>query len=374
MISFILGSGGGQMSFNPIFPSIKQEMNHQEKSIIVMVEKEKFAEFKNQLQKNYPNIKIKSEFHTVFTGLSLNGSISDLEKLSHNPSIIGSHSIKNYQVAEENSVTFIGSEQVRGLFDTYNRRLTGKGIKVGIIDTGVDYSHPDLKQTYRGGYDVIDKDYEPMETTREQGEPTLHGTHVAGIIAANGNIKGVAPQAEIYAYRALGPGGAGTSESVILAIEKAIQDDVDIINLSLGNDVNGPDLPTSLALDRAVEKGIVTVTSSGNSGPGLWTVGSPGTAGKAISVGASVSPTTVQFLTIGFSKEKIMMAPVEGSRPWTFNQTLRVINEEYFKEQKHALGNVILLKAEGNVVEKRLNKLNRQEQKPLFYIVRLKKA
>lgn len=88
----------------------------------------------------------------------------------------------------------------------------------------------------------------------------------------NGNIKGVAPQAEIYAYRALGPGGAGTSESVILAIEKAIQDDVDIINLSLGNDVNGPDLPTSLALDRAVEKGIVTVTSSGNSGQayGPW--------------------------------------------------------------------------------------------------------
>ncbi|MCG0041255.1 hypothetical protein LV454_30200, partial [Escherichia coli] len=77
-------------------------MNHQEKSIIVMVEKEKFVEFKSQLQKNYPNIKIKSEFHTVFIGLSLNGSISDLEKLSHNPSIISSHSIKNYQVAEEN--------------------------------------------------------------------------------------------------------------------------------------------------------------------------------------------------------------------------------------------------------------------------------
>ena len=69
MISFILGSGGGQMSLNPTFPSIKQEMNHQEKSIIVMIEKEKFAKFKSQLQKNYPNIKIKSEFHTVFTGI-----------------------------------------------------------------------------------------------------------------------------------------------------------------------------------------------------------------------------------------------------------------------------------------------------------------
>ncbi|PAF13721.1 hypothetical protein CHH61_24650, partial [Shouchella clausii] len=81
----------------------------------------------------------------------------------------------------------------------------------------------------------------------------LHGTHVAGIIAANGRIQGVAPEATIIAYRALGPGGSGTTEQVIAAIEQAIKDKVDVLNLSLGNNVNGPDLPISMALNKAVE-------------------------------------------------------------------------------------------------------------------------
>jgi len=103
-----------------------------------------------------------------------------------------------------------------------------------------------------------------METTKVGA--TLHGTHVAGIIAANGRMQGVAPEADIYAYRALGPGGQGTTEQVIEAIERAVEDGVDIINLSLGNSVNGPDWPTSEALDKAVELGVVAVTSNGNSG------------------------------------------------------------------------------------------------------------
>ena len=58
-----------------------------------------------------------------------------------------------------------------------------------------------------------------METQPNQGVPTLHGTHVSGIIAANGSLKGVAPEAELYVYRALGPGGQGTTEQVIEAID-----------------------------------------------------------------------------------------------------------------------------------------------------------
>ncbi|MDV2887781.1 S8 family serine peptidase, partial [Alkalihalophilus pseudofirmus] len=92
---------------------------------------------------------------------------------------------------------------------------------------------------------------DPMETLTA-GKATIHGTHVAGVIAANGKIKGVAPEAKIVAYRALGPGGGGTTEQVLAAIDQAIKDKVDIINLSLGNSINGPDLPISLALDRAV--------------------------------------------------------------------------------------------------------------------------
>ncbi|MFP3360179.1 S8 family serine peptidase, partial [Planococcus sp. SIMBA_143] len=92
-------------------------------------------------------------------------------------------------------------------------------------------------------YDLVDLDEDPMETQANQGIPTMHGTHVAGIIAADGELKGVAPDAEIYAYRALGPGGSGTSVQVIAAMEQAVKDGVDVMNLSLGNNVNGPDYP-----------------------------------------------------------------------------------------------------------------------------------
>src|SRR5699024_5954527 len=104
---------------------------------------------------------------------------------------------------------------------------------------GIDYNHPDLELNYRGGYDLVDLDEDPMETTPEEGIPTSHGSHVAGIIAANGELQGVAPDAEIYAYRALGPGGRGTSVQVIAAMEKAAENGADVINLSLGNNVNG---------------------------------------------------------------------------------------------------------------------------------------
>src|SRR5699024_6464680 len=105
---------------------------------------------------------------------------------------------------------------------------------------------------------------DPMETQKTEGIPTLHGTHVAGIISANGELKGVAPDADVYAYRALGPGGRGTSVQVIAALEKAVKDGMDVINLSLGNNVNGPDYPTSMAVNRAVELGASVVTANGN--------------------------------------------------------------------------------------------------------------
>lgn len=156
-----------------------------------------------------------------------------------------------------------------------------------MIDTGIDYTHPDLRKSYKGGYDLVDFDQDPMETTEEQGIPTLHGTHVAGIIAANGEMKGVAPEAELYGYRALGPGGTGTSVQVMAAIEQAVEDKMDIINLSLGNTINGPDWPTSIAVNRATEQGVTVVIANGNTGPDPWTVGSPATADSVIAVGAS---------------------------------------------------------------------------------------
>lgn len=158
------------------------------------------------------------------------------------------------------------------------------------------------------------------------GKATIHGTHVAGIIAANGKIKGVAPDAKIVAYRALGPGGGGTTEQVLAAIEQAIKDKVDVVNLSLGNEINGPDLPISLALNRAVDKGIVAVAASGNSGPDVWSVGSPGTASKAISVGASTPTMEVPSLIIVGSREKMRIQPMDGSSNWALDRSLELVD------------------------------------------------
>ncbi|WP_157108304.1 S8 family serine peptidase [Halalkalibacter krulwichiae] len=207
-------------------------------------------------------------------------------------------------------------------------------MKVAVIDTGIDYHHPDLKANYKGGYDVVDYDRDPMETVATQGPPTLHGTHVAGIIAANGQVKGIAPDADIYAYRALGPGGQGTTEQVIEAIEKAIDDEVDVLNLSLGNTVNGPDWPTSVALDKAVEEGIVAVTSNGNSGPNMWTVGSPGTSTKAISVGASAPPLKTPYVTVPGQDKEITLYPIGGTLPWTIKRDYEIVDAGYGLEEE----------------------------------------
>lgn len=299
----------------PNRPPLPEVDEDQIQKMMVIVREEEFEKMNESLSK-HPNVEIHQTYQHVFYGFSIEGPVRELNKIKENQAVIHWSPIVSYASQIDESVPFIGGEEVRGLFDTGDHRLTGKGIKVAVIDTGIDYEHPDLRRNYVGGYDVIDGDQDPMETADVRGEGTIHGTHVAGIIAANGKLRGMAPEADIYAYRALGPSGMGTSDQVIAAIDQAIKDKVDIINLSLGNNVNGPDWPTSLALDRAVESGIVAVTSSGNSGPKFWTVGSPGTSSKAISVGASSPPIDLPYLSISGLKNPIPIHPLQGAKPW----------------------------------------------------------
>ncbi|MFN7252090.1 MAG: S8 family serine peptidase [Anaerobacillus sp.] len=296
-----------------------------EEETVVMVEVEGNPnEILTQIERELPNSQLRKIFQSLFTGFSLGIQKQDIEVLEKIAGIKRIDPLRTYEVTLDESVPFIGGDKIRGKLDKKGQRLTGKGIKIAVIDTGIDYEHPDLKKNFKGGYDVVDQDGDPMETTKEQGLSTIHGTHVAGIIAANGKIKGVAPEAEIYAYRALGPGGKGTTEQVIEAIEKAVDDGVDIINLSLGNTVNGPDWPTSIALDKAVEKGVIAVTSNGNSGPNMWTVGSPGTSLRAISVGASTPPLKVPYLTYESEDREIALNMLVGSKPWTFKRDIPI--------------------------------------------------
>ncbi|OEH93309.1 S8 family serine peptidase [Bacillus solimangrovi] len=290
-------------------------------SYIIELERDQPLE---KFEQKLTDTKITDRYEYAFYGFAVEVDKFEIDRIAQIKGVKAVYPSVSYKVALDESVRFIGADQIRRKLSK-DKSLTGKGVKVGVIDTGIDYNHRDLKDSYYGGYDLVDQDDDPMETTLEQGEPTQHGTHVAGIIAANGKLKGVAPKAEIYAYRAIGPGGTGTSEQVIAAIERAVKDGMDIINLSLGNDVNGPDWPTSIALNGAAEQGVVAVTSNGNSGPGMWTVGSPGTASKAISVGASTPSMTVPYIRLN-REELTPVQLLTGSPKWDINKSYEVID------------------------------------------------
>lgn len=187
--------------------------------------------------------------------------------------------------------------------------ITGKGVTIGIIDTGVDYTHSDLGGCLGenckviGGYDFVDGDNDPIDRMG-------HGTHVAAIAAGNGVLKGVAPDASIVAYRVLDQHGYGYDSDVIAAIETSVDpnndgdfsDHLGIISLSLGlgcfwghySEDCGPDDVMSKSIDAAVEIGVVATIAAGNDyhaynwiDKGEGSINSPGTSRKAITVGAS---------------------------------------------------------------------------------------
>jgi subtilisin family serine protease len=234
---------------------------------------------------------------------------------------------KDYEVKVEPPVETINPKMADsipqiGVDKLHAENIMGKGIKVGVLDTGVDYNHPDLKGAYKGGYDFVDNDADPMETTYEDwikaGKPeypglvyyTNHGTHVAGTIAAQKKnntdyaVKGVAPEVDLYAYRVLGPWGGGNSAGILAGIDKAIADGMDVINMSLGAQTNDPLYATSVATNNAMLSGVVTVVAAGNSGPNEKTLGSPGTAALGISVGASDAAMSIPTFSGSASNEK----------------------------------------------------------------------
>ncbi|KAA0566670.1 S8 family serine peptidase [Bacillus sp. CH30_1T] len=274
-------------------------------------------EFKEKINqsKSAKKSKIKKEYKNAFNGVSMTlpaKEVLELIELQEVKAVWIDQEIqldlpvddkKDISPQMNDSIPFLG---VDGLHD---EGINGEGIKVGVLDTGIDYNHPDLEDVYKGGYDFVDNDDDPMEATHEEwkgldpaswpetwnGSPywTSHGTHVSGIIAGQGQndsehtITGVANGVDLYAYRVLGPYGSGSTGSVLAGIDKAVQDGMDVINLSLGATVNDPLYPTSVALNNAMIAGTVALVAAGNSGPNDYTVGSPGTSPLAITVGAS---------------------------------------------------------------------------------------
>ncbi len=209
-----------------------------------------------------------------------------------------------FELFLENSRPHIGAEY------PLNVGADGEGIKIAVIDTGVNFEHPDLfgigdEGKILGGYDFIENDSTPQDTNG-------HGTQVAGIIAADGEITGIAPKSKILAYRVSEDGEAVSSELIIKAIKQAIIDGADIINISLGVDVIHDDIDHTV--NEAVDNGIIVVVAAGNSGPDEKTIGSPGANPNAITVGATYNDTGSSIVsTLQVDKKQFQVLPMLGT-------------------------------------------------------------
>ncbi|MFE7099253.1 S8 family peptidase [Streptomyces erythrochromogenes] len=161
---------------------------------------------------------------------------------------------------------------------------TGKGVKVAVLDTGVDAEHPDLAAQIDTGTSFVP--YEPF-----LDDYVGHGTHVASTVAGTGSAsggkeQGVAPGARLAVGKVLDSDGRGQESWILAGMEWAARDaQAKIINMSLGSGGGRADDPMSQAVDRlSRETGALFVVAAGNDGPGG--VGSPGTADSALTVGA----------------------------------------------------------------------------------------
>ena len=245
----------------------------------------------------------------------------------------------------QRSVPYVGTEIPR--IDG----IDGSGIKVAIIDTGVDFNHPDLfgwgsDGKVVGGYNFIHEGEPPIDTNG-------HGTQVAGVIAADGGITGIAPKAKILAYKVSEDGEGVSSELIIRAIEKAIEDEADIINISLG--VNKTNSKIERAVNQALEKEIFVVTAAGNDGPKLETIGSPGRNFGSVTVGATYNNLTSSLVaTLEIDDKPHIVIPMVGSSKLEEPVTGKIIFGNYGKIEELEMLDVkdaILIVERGSDVE-----------------------
>jgi len=205
----------------------------------------------------------------------------------------------------------------------------GAGIKVAIVDTGIDVTHPCFSDAGYGAQTqlgnpgltnnkvIVAKVFSNRTPQRGYSAEALqdHGTHVAGTVACNFgtpapvngvttyDMSGVAPRALLGNYNVF-PGALDNarSEDILNALEAAYQDGFDVANMSLGGDAHGVQDLLTIAVDNLDQANMVVAVSAGNDGPGLYTVGSPGSAAKALTAGASTVPHFVGApLTVGGS-------------------------------------------------------------------------
>ncbi|UQN08266.1 S8 family serine peptidase [Deinococcus sp. QL22] len=220
--------------------------------------------------------------------------------------------------------------------------LTGKGVKIAIMDTGLDLDHPAFANRLVASYDFVGDAFDGGNTP-VPGADTVddcggHGTHVAGIAAASGAVKGVAPEASLGVYRVFGCAGSTQADIMVAAMERALADGMDVLNMSIGSSFNSwAEYPTAVAGSNLVDAGVVVAASIGNSGTGgVFAAGAPGVGEKVIGV-ANFMNTHVLLNEFTVSPDGTKMgyqnstgapaAPTSGTLPLAKTGTITTIDD-----------------------------------------------
>jgi minor extracellular serine protease Vpr len=284
---------------------------------------------------------VQSSYQAAYNGIRVRVERSKLADIAALPNVVAIHAVQQAYPDNTNGVPLVGAPAV---WDGLNG-LHGEGIKIGIIDTGIDYTHADFNgpgtvaafntakasstgaanplwfgpaaPRVKGGVDLVGDDYDasshdPAKLVPHPDPNPLdcfgHGSHVAGTAAGSGvkadgttytgqynattissntwNVgPGVAPKADLYAIRVFGC--AGSTDVTVDGIEWAVDNDMDVINMSLGSPYGTADDPSAVAASNAAKSGIIVVASAGNSGASRYITGSPASGTGAISVAAN---------------------------------------------------------------------------------------
>ncbi len=307
------------------------------------------------------------QYQDAYNGLAVRIPLKNLGALQALPGVA---SVQPDRVVTRDNIAgvpYIGGNQAWA-----DLGLTGNGVKVGIIDTGIDYFHANFGGSgnpadfandnhtivepgsfptakVAGGTDFVGDDFDsssddPAKTTPKPDPDPVdcngHGSHVAGTAAGFGVLSsgatytgpydsttysnsfkigpGVAPKAILYAYRVFGCEGSTSDAIIVAALNKALQDGVDVVNMSLGSVFGRSDAADAEASNTVAENGLVVVASAGNSGPSGYVTGAPAVAGRALSVAAidASSPTfpgaNITLSTDGTILAQLSNGPFQG--------------------------------------------------------------
>lgn len=274
--------------------------------------------FQSWLKSNAPSVQVVRDYSLSFNGIAvlLNGNLASA--LANAPGVKSVAPSWIYYPTMDISVPLIKADAVwssLGIKPATHKIGDLAGIQVGVIDTGIDDSHPFIASCREAGsitHDVFFSGaglFDPSRTlffdhgTHVSG--TIGGCYTTGTISVDGSpmtlaqpMSGVAPGVSLHDYNVfpgygaafIHHGGGAYSHDIIAAVEKAVADGMDVINLSIGGNVQGPHDTLAEAINAAVDAGTVAVIAAGNAGPGILTVESPGNAANAITAAASSDP------------------------------------------------------------------------------------